>query len=307
MKVAFIEPAIANVEPLGIGYLIQMLVNEGHTVKYFESPRTNFIKRLKEFNPDILAYSITTGKHRLCRELNNIIRKEIKAISLFGGPHCTFNPEFIESSSLIDGICRGEGEFAILDLLKKIENNKDYTKTDNWWLRINGKIYKNPVRYKIENLDSLPFPNREIIYAENKGLSKTPIKRIIASRGCPFNCSYCFNRIYNFIYKEKGKIHYHRSTSNIIEDDINLTYPKDILNANMIELKRIGETKIIGKDSDIKDENKVINSVIGDNVVIKEKIRIMNSVILSDCIVTSDKDLNNTVASPEVIVDCSNP
>jgi len=96
-------------------------------------------------------------------------------------------------------------------------------------------------------------------------------------------------------------------TSNIIEDDINLTYPKDILNANMIELKRIGETKIIGKDSDIKDENKVINSVIGDNVVIKEKIRIMNSVILSDCIVTSDKDLNNTVASPEVIVDCSNP
>ncbi len=218
MNVAFIEPATANVEPLGIAYLIQILINDGHAVKYFESPRKDFVKKLKKFKPDILAYSVTTGKHRLCRTLNALLRKEIKAISLFGGPHCTFYPEFIESSSLIDGICIGEGEFAISELLKKIESGKDYAKTDNWWLRVNGKIYKNPVRNKIEDLDSLPFPNREVIYTENEGLRKTPIKRIITSRGCPFNCSYCFNKLYKSIYSGKGKVNYHRSPSNIVEE-----------------------------------------------------------------------------------------
>jgi radical SAM superfamily enzyme YgiQ (UPF0313 family) len=218
LKVAFIEPAIANVEPLGISYLIQTLLNDGHIVKYFKSPRKGFIKRLEEFKPDVLAYSVTTGKHRLCRRLNTRLRKRIDAISLFGGPHCTFYPEFIESSRFIDGVCRGEGEFALLELLKKIETKKDHTKTENWWIRANGNIYKNPVRNKIEDLDALPFPNRNIIYAENKELEKTPIKRIIASRGCPFNCSYCFNKKYNLIYAGKGKINYHRSPSNIIAE-----------------------------------------------------------------------------------------
>ncbi|MDP2749607.1 MAG: radical SAM protein [Nanoarchaeota archaeon] len=218
MRIAFIEPAIAHVEPLGIAYLIQILINDGHTVKYFESPRKDFFKRLKKFNPDVLAYSVTTGKHRLCRTLNASLRKKINAISLFGGPHCTFYPEFIESSNLIDGICRGEGEFAISELLKKMENGKKYTKTNNWWLRVDGKIYKNPVRNKVNDLDTLPFPNRDVIYVENKGLSQTPIKRIIASRGCPFNCSYCFNRPYNALYAGKGKVNSHRSPRNLIEE-----------------------------------------------------------------------------------------
>ncbi|MCX6803120.1 MAG: radical SAM protein [Candidatus Diapherotrites archaeon] len=218
MKIAFIEPAIANVEPLGIAYLAQMLINSGHKVKYFESPRKGFMNNLKNFGPDVLAYSITTGKHRICRALNESVRKEIKAISLFGGPHCTFYPKYIKSSKFIDGICIGEGEFAIVELLKKVELKKSYVRTKNWWLRFKGKIYKNHVRIKIEDLDSLPFPNRDIIYAENKDLLESPIKRIMASRGCPYNCSYCFNRIYNALYAGKGKINCHRSPANIIAE-----------------------------------------------------------------------------------------
>ena len=42
-----------------------------------------------------------------------------------------FYPEFIESSSLIDGICMGEGDFAITHLLRKINNKEEYIKTDN--------------------------------------------------------------------------------------------------------------------------------------------------------------------------------
>ncbi|MBW1855544.1 MAG: B12-binding domain-containing radical SAM protein [Deltaproteobacteria bacterium] len=218
MRVAFIEPSIANVKPLGIAYLAQSLVNDGHEVKYFESPRAHFLKRLKDFNPDILAFSVTTGKHASCRNLNSVLRNHIDAISLFGGPHCTFYPEFIESNELIDGICRGEGEYAIAELLKKIESGGDYLRTANWWLRVGGKIHKNGVRVKIENLDTLPFPNQEIIYAENPDLRDTPIKRILASRGCPFDCSYCFNKKYNALYQGKGEIYRQRSSLNVVQE-----------------------------------------------------------------------------------------
>ncbi|MBU2633708.1 MAG: B12-binding domain-containing radical SAM protein [Nanoarchaeota archaeon] len=219
MKIAFIEPSILNVEPLGIAYLAQYLINEGYKVKYFETPRKNFIKKLKKFNPDILAYSITTGKHRTSRNINSTLRKSFpNAISLFGGPHCTFHPDFIKSSKLINGICIGEGELAMVELLNKIKNKKNYTKTANWWLKVNGKIYKNPVRERIKDLDSLPFPNREVIYAENKDIRNSPIKRIFVSRGCPFSCSYCFNKIYNDIYKNKGKICRQCSIENIIKE-----------------------------------------------------------------------------------------
>jgi len=227
MKIAFIEPSILLVEPLGIEYLSQMIINSGHQVKYFEAPRRNFIERLKSFNPDVLAYTVTTGKHRMCQNLNFTLRKHVNAISLFGGPHCTFFPEFIESDNLVDGVCRGEGEYAMVELLNKIENGEDYTQTDNWWLRIDNEIYKNPVREKIEDLDTLPFPNREIVYEENTDLRDTPIKRIFASRGCPFNCSYCFNKRYNTMYKNKGKIYRQRSVQNIVDEilEIKKKYP----------------------------------------------------------------------------------
>lgn len=231
MRIAFIEPSIANVEPLGVAYLAQSLMNAGHEVRYFEAPRPNLINRLKDFGPDVLAYSITTGKHRVCRELNSSIRREIDAISIFGGPHCTFSPEFIESDIHIDGVCRGEGEYAIVDLLGRIGRSEDHTSTENWWIRKDGKIYKNPVREKIVDIDTLPFPNREVIYAENTALRDSPIKRLIGSRGCPFNCSYCFNGQYNVAYQGKGKIYRQRSVSNIVREiaEIKEKYPLTFL------------------------------------------------------------------------------
>ena len=95
-------------------------------------------------------------------------------------------------------------------------------------------------------------------------------------------------------------------TCNIIEEDINLTYPKDILNANLIELKRKKENKIIGKNAKIQYPDLIINSVIGDNVLVKEKIKISNCTIFSNTIITSDKDLNRMIISPEHVIDCNN-
>lgn len=218
MRIAFIEPSISFFEPLGVLYLASSLKKAGHIVGYFEAPRKNFFIRLKDFNPQVLAYSITTGKHKLLQNLNALLRKNIKAFSIFGGPHCTFFPEFIETDDFIDGICQGEGEYAIVELLNRMERSENYCQVENWHLRLNGKIIKNPVREKIENLDTLPFPDRDIIFFENLALRKSPIRRFITSRGCPFSCSYCFNKKYNLLYQDKGKTVRSRSPKNIVKE-----------------------------------------------------------------------------------------
>jgi radical SAM superfamily enzyme YgiQ (UPF0313 family) len=219
MKLAFIEPSIANVEPLGIGYLAQSLIDAGHEVRYFEAPRPYLLQRVTDFAPHVLAYSVTTGKHRICQNLNSFLRRHIDAVSLFGGPHCTFYPQFIENDELIDGICRGEGEYAVVELLDKIELRQDYTATPNWWLRRGRTIYRNDLGDINDDLDALAFPNRDIIYSENPDLRDTPIKRIFGSRGCPYKCSYCFNRQYTEIFRGRvGKLFRSRSPQNIVEE-----------------------------------------------------------------------------------------
>ena len=217
MKIAFIEPSVAHVEPLGIAYLGQALLEAGHEPRYFEASRPNFFGRLQVFRPDVLAYSVTTGKHHLCRSLNKIIRSKINAFSIFGGPHCTFYPQFIESDPLIDGACRGEGERAVVELINSLAAGKNYTLTPNWWVRREGEIYKNEIGGVIENINALS-PNRDMLYEENTDMRDNPIKRIYATRGCPYKCSYCFNKQYNEIYGGTGKMYRARTADNIVKE-----------------------------------------------------------------------------------------
>ncbi|GAF93078.1 unnamed protein product, partial [marine sediment metagenome] len=67
------------------------------------------------------------------------LKKKFKFFSIFGGPHCTFFPEFIHEES-VDAICRGEGEFPFLELANNLEKKKDITKIKNLWLKVDGKI-----------------------------------------------------------------------------------------------------------------------------------------------------------------------
>ena len=205
------------VEPLGIMYLSSFLKEHGHNCYFIDIKfEKNFIKELQKISPDIIAYSITTGKHKFYLKLNQELKKKFKFFSFFGGPHCTFFPEFIYEKG-VDAICRGEGEFPFLELLDNLEKEKEITKIKNLWVKINNKVYKNEVRNLIEDLDSLPFPDRELIN-QYKHYKKMHRRFILTGRGCPYKCPYCFNHSYNKLYQNKGKIIRKRSIDNVIKE-----------------------------------------------------------------------------------------
>jgi anaerobic magnesium-protoporphyrin IX monomethyl ester cyclase len=198
-------------EPLGIMYLSSTIKKLGHEVDLAITSE-DLEKKVGEFNPDFVGYSIITGDQNFYDEINARLKSKFKFFSIVGGPHPTFFPEFLEHSSF-DAICRGEGERAIEQFLK----NPSSSETPNFWFKKDGKIIKNPVQYLIESLDEIPFPDREII-SKCSQIQETPIRHFISSRGCPFNCSYCFNKSFSELYEGKGNRVRFRSVENLLQE-----------------------------------------------------------------------------------------
>ncbi len=162
MKILFItQPFI--IEPLGIMYLSAQLKKSKHQTDLITTEE-DYLKKIKDWKPDLIAYSVITGSQHDYFKLNNEIKEKFPNILTFmGGPFITFSPETIKKEN-IDIICIGEGEEAITELANKLEKKQDITKIKNLWVKRKGKVYKNPIRPYIKNLDEIDFPDREIIY-----------------------------------------------------------------------------------------------------------------------------------------------
>lgn len=166
-------------EPLGIGYLASALKQDFHNVRYAQYDDS--FRAFNKFRPDWVGLSIITGTQGKFIELADHFKKmNGRAKIVAGGPHPTYFPEMINSKS-IDYVVRGEGEKAMRGLLRKHTEKI-----------IIGELE--------QNLDSLKHPDREAIYRGMPGERDNPIKHVIASRGCPFSCPYCYNAGFKELY-----------------------------------------------------------------------------------------------------------
>jgi radical SAM superfamily enzyme YgiQ (UPF0313 family) len=121
-------------------------------------------------------------------------------------------PEEVIQNKFVDYIVLGEGEEAIIELVE----NPNRTNIKNVWLKKGGRVIKNKLRPLIENLDSLPFPDKELFFKEAPYL-KGEVYYLMTSRGCPFGCSFCFNNYLKKLY-EGYKWLRKRSVENVIEE-----------------------------------------------------------------------------------------
>ncbi|MCI0501718.1 MAG: B12-binding domain-containing radical SAM protein, partial [Epsilonproteobacteria bacterium] len=146
-----------------------------------------------------------------------------------GGPHATVLPTTLIEH--VDAVVLGEGEHIFTDLIKKYPRG-NISKVNGIWYKKNGKINKNNQREYITNLDELPHPARDLLNMKkyiktwhvldsiNPKLQGT---NFIASRGCPFNCSFCQPTLKN-IFGSKIRI---RSPENVVEE---ISFVKDKYN-----------------------------------------------------------------------------
>ena len=222
MRVLFVAQEISY-EPHGVMWLAAVLKQCGHDVALTVADLEDPVAFAVSYEPDLLGYSVLTGSQRGYSELNLRIRSALDPLraangrppvfSAFGGPHPTFFPEMIGESG-VDGVCIGEGEGALLDLANALSNGGFRPNIPNWWFKAPDsrdgggvEIIRNSVRPLVHDLASLPHPDRALVYDKLPVLAASGIKHFMSSRGCPYDCSYCFNHAYYEIYPGERRGH----------------------------------------------------------------------------------------------------
>ncbi len=199
-NILFIYPMLEESESLAIQYLSSGLKKQGHKVnlivyhkgeKYFKK---RLKKRIENFQPDFIGFSAMTDDYAIVCKIAKFVKTITNAFIIVGGIQATSCPDEVISNDFVDYIVLGEGDDAIIELIENPQN----TKIKNIWMKKNKKIIKNSLRPLIQNLDTLPFPDKELFVKEAPYLKE--IYHCITSKGCPFHCTYCFNNFMKKLY-----------------------------------------------------------------------------------------------------------
>ena len=160
------------------------------------------ISTITSTTPD--AYHIA----KKIKEKARVLGKDIPIV--MGGAHPTFMAEEA-LDNYADFVVRGEGEQTILELLSWLESGNDaasISKISGLSYRIGTRAYHNEKRPHLLDQDSLPTPELSLI----EGWKDPAIFPILASRGCPFDCTFCS------VTKMFGHRYRTRSPERVLED-----------------------------------------------------------------------------------------
>ena len=147
---------------------------------------------LDSFKPDVVGFYSTAEQYHFVKRLIEATPRP--AFTICGGPHPTCFPQCMENVPRLDAVCVGEGEYPMLELVQALDQGRDPSSIRGLWVRRNGDIVRNLTRPFIANLDELPYEDRALFGTQEAidqyGLGQL---RIMASRGCPYVCTYCSN------------------------------------------------------------------------------------------------------------------
>lgn len=191
-------------EMFGVMSIAAVLKERGHDVRVSLERSDRLVEQAREFAPDAIGVStVSMNVHANMRDADLLKQALPGAPIVFGGVHPTFFPEILEQPC-VDAVCRGEGEYAFAEFVEERAAGRSGARIANLWVKDNGELFRNSPREPIRDMDSLPFPDRSVYYDHYPFLKNNPVKNFLLSRGCPFQCSFCFNKPYREVYRETG-------------------------------------------------------------------------------------------------------
>ncbi|MBX7255458.1 MAG: B12-binding domain-containing radical SAM protein [Candidatus Hydrogenedentes bacterium] len=207
-----------NALSLGVSYISSYLKRAGHETRMFvmtrDTPRRDLDRAIDEFKPGLIGFTAIFSEFAFIREVGMYVKERHPEIYLMaGGPHVSLNPE-IAIQDAFDAICIGEGEAASLELVNQLQQGRSPSGIQNLWIRQNGKIEKNQTRPFEQDLDALPFPDRDMWQEWIDDPVTVPC--ILLGRGCPYTCTYCCNHALRAL--APGNYVRFRSPENVLEE-----------------------------------------------------------------------------------------
>jgi radical SAM superfamily enzyme YgiQ (UPF0313 family) len=207
MRILFVIKDIEYIDPMGIMLLSALARERGHVTDLCVLADGKLRKKLADYRPNIVAFSAKTGEHKYYMAANEVVKSFDKDIvTVIGGPHATFFPDIIMKHDF-NALCMGEGDDAWPELLSAIETKRPFENIHNIVTKRNYDPARPPmIRQRRRELDRLPFLDRDLVYRQTR-LGRFPMRSFMVGRGCPYKCTYCFNHIYNKLYKGKGQLY----------------------------------------------------------------------------------------------------
>ncbi|MBU37796.1 MAG: radical SAM protein, partial [Anaerolineaceae bacterium] len=209
--------------PIGLASLAASLIQAGHQVTMVdalgEAPR----EVTPLFNDTVLATGLIIPAivERIPRTTDMIgvsamfsqewpyVRKLIEAIKITspsapiigGGEHFTALPEFaLRSCQDIDCCALGEGEEILIEAAERVQSGESMSDVGGLVFRDNGRITRNLPRQRIRQIDEIPWPAWDLAPIEQYldhglgyGVDRGRSMPIVATRGCPYECTFCSN------------------------------------------------------------------------------------------------------------------
>ena len=212
MKVLLLRPAaekksMARVLPLGLLAIGSVLKRAGHQVKILDlrisnSPDEELESVMRSFDPQVVGIGVMTieGKYGF------VDAAKVKEINpgvtiVFGGPHCSHEPQFILNDPNVDLMVSGEGDLTIVELIDALEQDRDIKNVPGIAYKKNGSYIRTADRPVIRDLDKFDqeydLINLERYFNFQSSMDFFPVFRnkrflpLVTSRGCPFKCTYC--------------------------------------------------------------------------------------------------------------------
>lgn len=203
---------------LGLGYLAAVLRQYGYSVHVvdIEQEPEKILKKALEINPILIGFSLIFQFFidRYAVLLYLLREHGIDCHFTMGGHFPSLSYEqTLELVPELDSIVRFEGEITLVELVDSISAGKDWRGVDGIAYRTDGGIKATTPRALLDDLDQLPYPDRD--YEPEMVLGRS-IMPLLASRGCARTCSFC--SIHTFYRAAPGRIVRTRKPTEVVRE-----------------------------------------------------------------------------------------
>lgn len=194
------------------------------------------VQTLEGLKPDVVGFSVFSCYVPIIRLAIRAIREQLpRTIVIAGGPDPTLSPERMLND--VDFLFRGECEEALPIFLRRLAKGEPLDDCPNVWFAravgpangglevLDSSTVRNPMLPLVQDLDTLAWPDYtdsgSQIYVNSLHTQTTGQMdwySMMASRGCPYRCAFCINRVQRHVFEGLGDFLRRRSVRSVMEE-----------------------------------------------------------------------------------------
>jgi len=196
--------------PLSIAYVSSSMKKVGFNVitlnlNHREGDVFEIIKStIEENNVHVVATGGLSPQFHLVKNvIESAKRVNSNIVTVVGGGIISADPETaMEALEFVDFGVIGEGEVTMCELCHSLENGGDFSEVGGLIFKKDSNYIKTNRRKDIEDIDTIPWPDYEGFDIEKylevpsayfAGVNKNRMICMLASRSCPYRCTFCFH------------------------------------------------------------------------------------------------------------------